>query len=1310
MKRKLVPDFILEKCLNNKLSGRFKAYTMFLDISGFTAMTQDLMKYGKEGVEILSRIINDIFTPAINEVYNNGGFISSFAGDAFMSVFRLCRAEYALNAAYAIQNLFEKCGSFETKFGNYMLRVRIGLSAGNLQYRIIDAGHQLAYYFKGRAIDGCCNSENLAQSMQIVADNIFLSGLSREVCIKKIDDTHYLIHPGKLFLPKAGKQKEPVIPEGMQKRFIPEAVLELKAKGEFREVVSCFISFSPDRGYNDFIKMVIKKCYSYGGYFNRVDFGDKGPVILILFGAPSAREKLYQRACDFILALRALSRLRFRAGITAETAFAGFVGSEKQSEYTALGGNVNLAARFMTNAGWSEILTDRNISESMSGSFVFNLKGYYDLKGFSVKKRAYLLKEKKLKDYDSGTAGHFIGRDAEAGMLRKILQPIFQKRFGGLIYIDGPAGIGKSEFVRHFAFSLSSCRFLYLQCDEILRKSFNPFIYLLKKYFGQNDYNTERQNSLTFRRIYKDLTGRCPDHSIKKELERTESVIAALTGLAFRNSLYSELNEKDRYDNTIYAVKNFLISLALIGPVVLVLEDAHWIDSDSKNLIKMLVRNVGKYPFAILVICRTQYEGARFEILDPRDMDASTARLEIMPFSREKIITMVTAILGKKKIPGDTLDYIWDKSRGNPFYAGQILMYLHEKGMLGENLTNKHDILPSSISQIIMARIDRLSTRTKEIIKSASVLGMEFALLLLKKLLARVNIIIDDNEYQNQLQIGYREQIWEAISGLFLIFKHTLIRDSVYEMQLHERTRKLHNIAGLVMEELYSSRLENYYEELVNHFVRAENAEKARFYLWLAAEQAKSRFFNEKAVEYYEILESYYQKDYYNLSKILLNKSHVLEIAGKIKKADEAAGKALNYANNSGDYELIAKCMNKLGWLYGLQNESVKAKDILFKALKIAENIDSKEMKGMLTGNLGKIYMDESNYAEALEYFYKDLEIGRLIDPDNIDVPINNIGLVYTHQGSHNKAIECFKEALSIIERKNDKSGMARTLCNIGMAYHYQGNLKAAAEYYEKSIKISDECGIKRISGVANGNMGSIYFMLDDYDKALQYYNKRLEIAQELGDKFGASSAVGNIGVIYTTLGKFDEGMELFRKKLDISRAIGNKNSECNALSDIAINQWYRKDYSEALKTFDEAIRTARKINLRYHLCEFLSLKSEMMYETGRAGEAEKEIDEAYTIASEFGRKDIIFNMSLLRLSIDKDTKGLKRLLSSTEKAEDKAKINHALWKVTNDRNTAGKTIKMYKELFEKIPKFTYKKAIEEIEKALGRQDKKKKN
>ena len=196
-----IPQFIAKKTKRNELTGSFLACTIFIDISGFTNMTQKLMSSGKEGAEILSNIINDIFTPSIKCISDHGGFVSTFAGDAFTAIFITEKAEYPLKAAYRINKIFDKSGKVKTKHGDFDLGVKIGLSYGRVDYGILDAEVQKAYYFRGDAINSCAASEHKADRMQIVADDIFIQNLNIDIKKQNIENKWFTIIPENIDVP-----------------------------------------------------------------------------------------------------------------------------------------------------------------------------------------------------------------------------------------------------------------------------------------------------------------------------------------------------------------------------------------------------------------------------------------------------------------------------------------------------------------------------------------------------------------------------------------------------------------------------------------------------------------------------------------------------------------------------------------------------------------------------------------------------------------------------------------------------------------------------------------------------------------------------------------------------------------------------------------------------------------------------------------------------------------------------------------------------------------------------------------------------
>ena len=615
-----VPSFIIEKLNNSpKSSGSLKAFTMFIDISGFTSMTQNLMNKGKEGSEILTTIINNIFTPSIKSIYDHNGFITTFAGDAFTAVFPKSKSstKHLLSSAFEINQIFAKIGNQNSRLGNFQLEVKIGLSFGNVKWKIVSNKNQNAYYFQGDAINNCAFSEHRCEKGDIVFDKELLPFIKNDNFDSKqiINEiNHYLIKPSKIIGLKKNNFTSKKINTNTMSKFVPKEIMQTKVKGEFRDIVSCFISFQESNIIDNLITHILNLAAKYGGYLNKVDFGDKGGVALVLFGAPTVKEKLFERANNFILEIQELDNFSIRTGITFGKVFAGFVGSEIRSEYTALGEIVNLSARFMMKAKWGQNYLDRRIYTSIKDSYNIKELAPEKFKGISGKIPTFLLLSKKQTSLEKQFTGKIFGRNNELAQLNKTIEILENNKFGGLVYVDGIAGIGKSRLIYEFKNSLNPDDFnwFFLPCDEILRKSFNPFAYFFSNYFNQLEGNSKKINRANFETIFKKIKEELHNIKLIEKIDLSKSFLAALIDIYWEDSLYEKLDPKNRYDNTLFSIKTFFQIQSSFSPTIIEIDDGHWIDDDSERVLEMLTKNVGDQPFAIISACRFNDDESEF--------------------------------------------------------------------------------------------------------------------------------------------------------------------------------------------------------------------------------------------------------------------------------------------------------------------------------------------------------------------------------------------------------------------------------------------------------------------------------------------------------------------------------------------------------------------------------------------------------------------------------------------------------------------------------------------------------------------------
>nr|MBC8384462.1 tetratricopeptide repeat protein [Candidatus Cloacimonadota bacterium] len=1138
--KNLVPHLIADNYRDHNFSGNYNAVTMFIDISGFTAMTQNLVRNGKEGAEILTEIINKIFTPSIDLIYKNNGFISSFAGDAFTSIFpeNVSGIAPALRSALEIQKIFSMIGLQTTKFGIFELKVKIGLSFGNVEWRIINTEKSSNFFFRGEPINRAANCEHQANIGEVIIDEHIYqkaNGLST----KKIGEEFYLVSRVKREVIKERKLRqltdEDITP------FVPYSIRYLKSKGEFRNVISCFISFQQKDNFFQKLAKILQFSNEYGGYFNKIDFGDKGGVILVLFGAPILREKIEIRACDFALSVNQIKNFNCRIGLTSGIAFTGFIGSNKREEYTALGMAVNLSARYMMKANWSEIFTDRFIYEKVKDNYNIHSIGDLQFKGFLLKISTFKLVKKKEHSTTFITTGEFVGRQEQLQLLSKYIKPLSGSginRFGGIIYIRGAAGSGKSRLVKEFKMNLDrdDYRWIYLPCDAILRKSFNPLIYFLNGYFEQSDENSSQTNKRRFEKIFAALIDNSPDETLKKEMIRTKSFLGAMLNHFWKNSLYEQLDAKTRYKNTLFALKTLFNILALLKPVVMEFEDSNWIDEDTINFLQVLVRHEENYTLIIITSCRDNDDKTNFSF---GLSDVQEKSIQVSNFDRSESRDFIHLMLTEKvdiPVPDDTFKLIWEKSNGNPFFIEQIIFFLRDKNIFDQDLhlKERNFQIPENINSLIIARIDKLNPELKNVTKNASVLGNKFSGNVL-------NSMIGEESIEDFLIEGEKERLWSSVSDFDHMFNNSFIRESVYELILKKELRGLHKLAGDSYETLFKSDLKHHYSDLAYNYNKAEIDEKAVFYLEKAGDYEKEMYHNHKALNFYDELIKLLSKvesGYHQMIlKMTLNKIELYLNQSNTKDAKRELAKLkvediLNQEARDRFYYLTAK-------IFTVTENFVELK-------KYIESIIEKVKTSFFKNHLNIYYLDTLRYLneiaefeqrskELLEYFHKNKE--HVFE----GMITNIIGIFYLQKSKYKDALKYFQMNYEIVKKDNNKMLINRVLHNIGIVWSRLGNRKKAMGYYRDSLKIAEEIGNKNAYCKISSDIATILTSEGKYDDAIEYYSDGLEIAKMIGNKMQEELILFNIGLAYHYNGKYEKSITFLVESKKICEKISDK-------------------------------------------------------------------------------------------------------------------------------------------------------------------------
>ncbi|HHM21780.1 MAG TPA: adenylate/guanylate cyclase domain-containing protein, partial [Bacteroidetes bacterium] len=395
--KNLIPHFIQEQYECGVEKGNFTGFALFVDLSGFTGLTETLLKKEKAGAERLSDILNAIFGPMVSLVYKTGGFIPHFAGDAYFGLFPqsttpLC-AEEVIAIASEHFHLLQKASP---AFKEFSIKIKIGISHGNIEWGIV-GNETKSFYFRGQAIMGCANCQALAQSGEIILDGHFKKLLNQTEGLKAIEGkTCFKMSPLSERASRSLPSTTVVLPPMSRPvlgRFLPEAILRFNQQGEFRTVVAAFLSFeglASHEELDELASVVLQKVADFSGYFKEMEFADKGGVMVILFGAPVSFENNAERAVEFLLTLNEEllplenhSKLKKKAGVATGIAYTGLVGGDERCQYAAVGNRINIAARIMMKARWGEILVDENVAKTQQ--FTFEYKGNMAYKGLEKK-------------------------------------------------------------------------------------------------------------------------------------------------------------------------------------------------------------------------------------------------------------------------------------------------------------------------------------------------------------------------------------------------------------------------------------------------------------------------------------------------------------------------------------------------------------------------------------------------------------------------------------------------------------------------------------------------------------------------------------------------------------------------------------------------------------------------------------------------------------------------------------------------------------------------------------------------------------
>ncbi|MEM7110980.1 MAG: tetratricopeptide repeat protein [Chloroflexota bacterium] len=1271
----LVPQFILNQISQQQSSGELVAVCLFVDTSGFTPLTTALMRYGKVGAEVLAQALGDVFEPLVQTVYTHGGFIAGFAGDAFKAIFPLGDAgetavyARAFAAAAHIRQHMMQHKTHTTRYGSFDLVVKLSMAAGIVTWNVWPPVEEAAssthsetrtqrhvYTFAGPALGQCLDADANAQAGNIVLTKGMYESLLPLVAleVERVNEAYVRVlaigewqpsqptHKGAGHLRMLGKvASEDASPSALEQAkslettsletisnlhslFFPNHLLNLSLKGEFRQVVTMFVNIQglPEgKETADFQRQLFRLLGQYGGYLCRVgQIGDldQGATLLLFWGAPTGHENDVLRALNFILDLRVACPAPLRAGVTTNLAFAGFVGGQQREEYTCYGSYVTLAARHMVTAAWGEIWLDEETVRLGDQQFETEEKGKRPFKGFAQPRAVFELLGRRIMTATAFYSRQMAGRWAELEKIQAALQPVWEKKFGGSITIIGEAGIGKSRLIHEVGeqFEHPTAKPIWLLCqtDEIIRQSLNPFRYMLRHYFAQDDGKTASENKRQFSSRINALAIRIRDHQIRAELQRTYSFLGALLNLTWPNSLYEKLEPELRAENIQAALKNFIKALSQHRPVIIHLEDAHWLDEESRTFLRFLTRNVAEFPFALLISSRDSLPA---EVFAPQ---IPNLELLLQPLTADALGQMATEFL-QEPISPTLSPLLLEKTDGNPFFLEQLLLYWRENDHFrpspaGLILQETAEAVPSDVRQVLTARLDRLVQEVKEVVQAASVLGREFEYQVLSQLL------LGDEALPFKVQQAEVETIWRAIATTRYLFHHALLRDAAYDMQLQAHLRQLHQRAAAAITAVFAPDLAPHAADLAYHYDRADETEKAGYWYYEAGKRAVEAYANEEAVRYLShAIRLTPETRRGHLYQLVLAREQLYHRLGK--REEEAKDLARLTALAKGDLERETAVAVRQSDYAEATSDYPAAVAAAQTVLRLAQNQYDVAAEAAGHLRLSRALLGQGNYLEALETLQTALRLSRQIGDLRGEANVlSELGKVYFERGEYGQAKTYYEQALPMHRRIGNQRGEHLTLKSLGSIFLYQGDYAQAQQQYELGLSICREIGDRRGEGMLITNLGGVYHYQGQYKKSLDYYEQDLNICREIGDRLGEGICLLNLGLLHHDMALFANVLTYSKEAQAVIKEVGSRFIEGYVHSVLGHGYAGLRVWETAVFHYSTALTIRRELEQPYLAMDSLAGLARVAYARDNFTLAQTHISEILAYQAENPRLD----------------------------------------------------------------------------------------
>ena len=983
----------------------------------------------------------------------------------------------------------------------------------------------------------------------------------------------------------------------------------------------------------------------YGGTVARL----LGDAIIAVFGAPVAHEDDAERAVRAGLDIQAATReyaelverdygveFEVRVGINTGLAVLAAMGGELRTEYTAMGDTTNVAARMQAAAIPGTILISASTYHLVKELFEFKARGATMIKGKSTAIETYEVvatkavpgKVRGLK----GLASPLVGRDAEYKLLNDGLNEAREGR-GAFVAVIGEAGLGKSRLLAEISESAKSGpQVAWLEGRALSygqAVTYYPWRQIIREAIGAQEGEAPE---VVREKLYRDSACATMTEDDSKYLEVMLSVESDATLQAV-----AALEGEALVDKITEAARCYLRARADLMPTVIVLDDLHWADSASLELLLNVAGLVESWPLLIICLLRPDKDTPSWSATEQARSQLGAHYTEILlePLDAEDAKELLGNLLYIEDLPESVRKLILNKAEGNPFFVEEVIRTLIDSEYIVQE--NNHwrttreivnVTIPDTLTGVLSARIDRLPENTKHVAQTAAVLGRIFGYRLLKTVCAAAPSPEQIEDVEPHLGIlTYEELVRERVHDpeLEYIFKHALTQEAAYEALLIRRRKELHRRAGEVLEQLYPEQSSELSSVLAYHFRLGEDWQRAADYAMGAGAQAVKVYAMNEALEHYEnayrALQKVTEASPEQICDAILGWAFPALKLKPYQEVVERLEEAEKIAREIADESRLAWVLHWIGNAYISNGFPTRGMPALFESYQLAERLGDERLTLVASFWMTAAMIDRDPRG-GLEQLEDVLEAARKYHNRDLEAhALAKKAMAHARLGEFEEAQDAVTRAQEVTRTTDSVMNGADVAIMSSQAFFDMGDVRRGLEYSrqgtEQAMSASgSECAMFGHYCTGLGNLHS-----HNLDEAQQEFESALKLLPDFVPELQGREQVANevrAGLAITQFFRGrTEAINDIKRTLANAEAVGDEYT--GAFIAQALGEAYTQmgDFDLAKQYLDTALEYYRRNDMRPYLARVLQLLGNWYAHQGRAAEAEQARTEAHQLREE---------------------------------------------------------------------------------------------